>query len=166
MNNNRSKNKVLVFIILLLLITNFAVLGYFLFFRTGKAPEKNKFRDFTAVLQKEVGFNDQQVAQFNELKKGHWQQALDKMQEIIQIKNTIFELSKQDNTPDSIIERLADSIGTLQREVEINVYKHVVATRKICTADQVPAYDSLIKRIINRGRMGRLSEAPHREPEK
>lgn len=162
MTNSRSKNKILVFIILLLLVTNLAVLGYFLFLC--KKPEKNKSRDFITVLQKEIGFDNQQITQFNELKKSHWQQAKAKMDKIINIKNTIFDLSKQADTPDSIIEKLADSIGALQKDVEINAYRHVVATRKICRADQQPAYDALMKKIINKGRTGKPEYAPPPPP--
>lgn len=140
------------------MITNLAVLGYFLSFC--KKTDKNKNRDFTSILQKEVGFDNQQIAQFNELKKSHWQQAKAKMDEIIKIKNTIFDLSKQAGTPDSVIEKLADSIGALQKDVEINAYRHVVATRNICTPGQQTAYDSLMKKIINKGRIGKPGNAP------
>ncbi|MCH5600253.1 hypothetical protein [Niabella ginsengisoli] len=74
------------------------------------------------------------------------------MDKIISIKNTIFDLSKQKNTPDSIVEKLADSIGSLQKQVEINAFRHVVETRKICTPEQMPAYDSLMIKIINKGK--------------
>lgn len=152
MSHYRSKNKTLVFIILLLLVTNLAVLGYFLFYR--KNVQSPKPRDFNTILQKEVGLNDKQIAQYNEIKKDHWQQAKAKMEQIIKIKNNLFDLSKQPNTPDSIVEKLADSIGLLQKDVEMHAYKHLLATRAIITPNQQAAYDSFMKRIINKGRMG------------
>lgn len=151
MSTESSKNKTLLFIIFLLLLTNIAVIGYFGFFC--KSKDKHKGREsFSTILQKEVGFDQQQVDKFNELKKSHWEQAKLKMDEIIKIKNSIYDLTKKPNTPDSVVERLADSIGRLQKQVEISAYKHVSGTRKICTPQQLPAYDSLMKRIINHGR--------------
>jgi protein CpxP len=152
MTQSRSTNKVLVFIIFLLLLTNILVLGYFLFF-CKKTPKKEKAKDsFASVLQREVGFTDEQAARFNELKKTHWDSAKRNMDEIIGIKNAIFDLTRQKNAPDSIVEKLADSIGRLQKQVEISAFRHVVETRKICTPEQEPAYDSLMIKIINKGK--------------
>lgn len=150
MSTTGTKNKVLLFIILLLLLTNMVVIYYGFYFRK---PIKRKGREsFTEILKREVGFDQQQAARFDEFKKTHWEQAKTKMDEINKIKNKIFDLSRDPNTPDSIVEKLADSIGSLQKQVEINAFKHVAGTRKICTPEQIPLYDSLMKRIINHGR--------------
>lgn len=149
MSNTQSKNKALVFIIILLLLSNIALVGYLLFFC--KKPNQNKNKGgFATVLQKEVGFNQQQVEAFNKLKGGNWSKAKEKMSEILTVKNAIFDFSKQE-TPDSVVQKLADSIGRLQAQVEMSAYKHVKEVRKICTPAQLPAYDSLMKKIINRG---------------
>jgi|SRR5690606_6797379 len=160
MMQSRSNSKVLVFIIFLLLVTNIAVLGYFLFLGKKKPPKNNNNKDgFAAVLRKEVGFNEEQVTKFNELKKSHWAEAKTKMEEITNVKNTIFDLTKTQDTVSPLVETLADSIGRLQKQVEINSFKHIVATRKICTADQQSAYDSLMKKIINRGKVRKPADA-------
>jgi len=140
-----------------LLLTNIVVVYYGFY---NKKNSRNKGREsFTAILQREVGFDKQQAARFDELKKTHWEQAKSGMDKINKIKNKIFDLSRKPDTPDSTIEKLADSIGLLQKQVEINAYKHVVGTRKICTPDQIPAYDSLMKRIINHGRNNKSSRS-------
>ncbi len=150
MNRSQSKNKILVFIIFLLFITNILVIGYFLCFY--KKPHRFKNKDgFAAILQKEVGFSQQQIKQFSGLKKTDWEQAKFKMGEIVSIKNRIFDYTKKPNTPDSVVEKLADSIALLQKQVEMSAYRHVVAMRKICTPEQQLAYDSLMKKIINKG---------------
>lgn len=165
MSQNRSRNRVLVFIIFLLLLTNILMLGYFLYF-CKKPPKKSagKGKDnFSVVLQREVGFDESQVKKFNELQKTHWADAKAGMEHIVRIKNNIFDLTKNPHTPDSVINRLADSIGMLQKQVEINAFKHVVGTRRICRPEQQPAYDSLMKRIINRGRTGKGAPSPERK---
>ncbi|WP_460685952.1 Spy/CpxP family protein refolding chaperone [Niabella aquatica] len=161
MTQSRSVNKVLVFIIILLLLTNILVVGYFLCFTKKKPQQKSKEKDgFAAVLRNEVGFNDDQVARFTELKKTYWNDAKRKMDEIVSIKNALFDLTRQEYTSDTVVEKLADSIGSLQKKVEINAYKHVKATRAICTPAQRPVYDSLMKRIINKGRSKRPGSEP------
>ncbi|WP_346236192.1 Spy/CpxP family protein refolding chaperone [Niabella insulamsoli] len=159
MPQSRSTNKFLVFIIFLLLVTNVLVIGYFLL-GGKKKPKKEKSKDsFAAILQREVGFNDEQVARFNKLRETHWANAKAKMDQIIDVKNVIFDLTKQPNTPDSVVETLADSIGRLQKQVEISAFRHVTETRKICTPSQEPAYDSLMIRIINKGKSRRPAAA-------
>lgn len=161
MTQSRSNNKVLVFIIFLLLLTNIAVLGYFLFW--GKKPPHAKMDNkdgFAFVLRKEVGFSDEQVAKFNELKKTHWTTAKSKMDEIISLKNALFDLTKTQDTVNDQVLKLADSIAVLQKQVEINSFRHVVQTRKICTPDQQAAYDSLMRKVINRGKMRKPGDGP------
>lgn len=165
MTQSRSNNKILVFIIFLLLITNIAVLTYFLFLGKKKPPKKMDFKDgFASVLRKEVGFNDNQIAKFNELKKSHWTDAKSKMDQIIGIKNVLFDLTKTQDTVDATVLKLTDSIAGLQKQVEINSFKHVIQTRKICTAGQQAAYDSLMKKIINRGKSRKPGDGPPPAP--
>ncbi|MGC4233498.1 MAG: hypothetical protein QM594_11015 [Niabella sp.] len=165
MTQNRSVNKVLVFIIILLLLTNILVVGYFLCCPKKKPEQKNKDKDgFVTALRNKVGFNDEQVTRFTELRKTYWDDAKRKMDEILSVKNTILDLSRQEGTPDSVVEKLADSIGGLQKQVEINLYKHVTATREICTSDQRPAYDSLMKNMINKGKSKKPGDVPPPRP--
>ncbi|MCH5689960.1 hypothetical protein LWM68_40485 [Niabella sp. W65] len=71
-----------------------------------------------------------------------------------------FDLTKTQDTVDAAVIKWADSIAGLQKQVEINSFRHVVQTRKICTPDQQAAYDSLMKRIINKGRSRRPGDGP------
>lgn len=160
MTQSRSNNKVLVFIIFLLLLTNIAVLAYFLFLCKKPAKKPDNKDGFAAVLRKEVGFNDEQVAKFNELKKSHWSDAKAKMDQIIHMKNILFDLTKVQDTVDATVLKWADSIASLQKQVEINSFRHVVQTRKICTPEQQVAYDSLMKKIINKGRTRKPGDGP------
>lgn len=147
--NTQSKNKTLVFIIVFLLLTNLLVLGYFLFSHNKWKRERGR-DGFVTALQKEVGFNDEQVKKFQQLKETSWAEAKKKMDQIRLVKNNLFDLSKQPTVADSVIEKLADSIGKLQKQVEINTFNHFREIRAICTPEQQPAFDSLIKKIINR----------------
>src|SRR5690606_30216243 len=125
MEQNRSRNRTLVFIIFLLLLTNISVVSYFLFFSQKPPKKNNRGNGFAAVLQREVGFDENQVKEFSELQKSHWADAKAGMENIIRIKNAIFDLTRNPGTPDSVVENLADSIGILQKKVEIDAYKHV-----------------------------------------
>ena len=64
-----------IFIIAVLLLTNIAVLAYFLWI---KQPEQNTWRrepkecGIADRLKDSVGFNDEQVAQYEKLKDDQW----------------------------------------------------------------------------------------------
>lgn len=159
MTNPQSKYRTLVAIIALLLITNIAMLVYFM--TSHKKPGRNDRTrgGFEQVLQKEVGFNEEQLTKFKALRETHWAEAKKQMEQAKQTKLSLFNLTKETDVSDSTISLLADSIATLQKQIEINSFKHFKATRGLCTPAQQAAYDSLMTKIITRvGRGGKSAE--------
>jgi Spy/CpxP family protein refolding chaperone len=151
MTFSQSKYKTLVAIIALLLITNIAVLAYFIFSHKKKMNDRDRSRfGFEALLKREVGFSDEQTAQFKELREAYWATAQQKMNELKQVKQNLLNLTKEENVPDSVMNTLADSIALLQKQIELNSFQHFKSVRKICTPEQQPAYDSFMKKIILR----------------
>ncbi|AHF17748.1 Spy/CpxP family protein refolding chaperone [Niabella soli] len=157
--NSTSRSKSLIFVIIILLITNIALLVYtFVFLKRG--PQDHKKDGFTSALRKEVGFSDDQIKQFNVLKEKSWAAAKADMEHIRRIKQALFDLTKETSVSDSAVILLADSIAKLQKGVEINTFRHFKETRQICTPEQMPKYDSLMKKIIRQGRPGRPVGGP------
>ena len=166
MASPQSKYRTLIAIIVLLLVTNIAMLVYFVLNkRHHERGDRDKSKPgFENVLQKEVGFNEQQVAQFKTLKETHWAAAKRQMEDMKQLKLSLFNLTKEQNTPDSTVNRLADSIAGLQKQIELNSFQHFKATRQICTPEQQSAYDSLMTKIITK--MGRGGGKPAEKAKK
>ncbi|SDC87383.1 Spy/CpxP family protein refolding chaperone [Niabella drilacis] len=152
--NNSARNRTLIFIIALLLITNLALLAYTFFFSKKPHPERER-EGFTAALKNEVGFTDSQIEQFKQLKQKQWAGAKADMEQIRKIKQQLFDLTRRPVVADSTVEALADSIATLQKQAEVKSFHHFKATRAICTPEQQPKYDSLMTKIIRQGRNGR-----------
>ncbi|ANH82916.1 hypothetical protein A8C56_19725 [Niabella ginsenosidivorans] len=157
--NSSTRNRTLIFIILLLLVTNIALLAYTCAFSKRHPGEKMK-DGFTNALKNEVGFSDNQIQQFTALKEKHWAEARADMDRIRNIRQELFDLTKTANVPDSLVMQYADSIAALQKSVEINTFHHFKAARQICTPEQQPKYDSLMKKIIKQGRPGRPGGPP------
>lgn len=151
--NTTSRNKTLIFIIILLFITNILVLTYFL--TKNKDHRKDKGKDaFETSLQKDVGFSEQQLATFKQQKDMHWTEARKQMDDIKKIKERFFKLTLQDSVADSTVNALADSIAMRQKQMELTIFHNFKQTRSICTPSQLPAYDSLMVRFINRQMKG------------
>ncbi|MBO9572906.1 MAG: hypothetical protein J7497_11990, partial [Chitinophagaceae bacterium] len=77
--NTLSRNKTLLTIIAILLLTNITMLIFLL--RCDK-PEPPKRVGFTERLKKEVGFTPQQMAVFEPKKKIHWDTMRSKFEQI------------------------------------------------------------------------------------
>jgi hypothetical protein len=111
------------------------------------------------ALKKEVGFDEKQLNEFSRLKETYWTSARKKMDDIRRIKGELFILTKQTNVQDSVVEKYADSIAMLQKQVEIESFRHFQKSRAICAPIQLPAYDSLMKKVFSR--FGKRNHPPN-----
>jgi protein CpxP len=156
-----SKNKSLIFIIAVLLLTNIAVLGYFLWFKKSPRQEgPGRSPGIEAALQKEVGFNDQQIAQYKQLKEEQWKNFRPMFDDMHKAKDSLFNLLSYENVNDSVINTTADVIAQKQKAIDIRMFNHFRQVRSLCTPEQLPKYDSLIQRMMRK--MGRS----HKEADK
>lgn len=157
--NNISKNRALIIIIVLLLFSNIFLIAYYSFFNKKRGPNPKGKDGFVLALKKEVGFDDNQLNEFSHLKETYWTSAREKMDDIRRIKSELFNLTKQVEVQDSVVEKYADSIAMLQKQVEIESFRHFQKSRTICTPNQLPAYDSLMKKVFSR--FGKRNQSPN-----
>lgn len=150
MTNSHSKYKILVGIVALLLITNISMLVYFVSPCTSTHHAPWGKSDFENALKDKVGFSEDQLQKFRNLKETYWANAKKQMEQVKQVKLTMFHLTKKNDVAASEVEQLADSIATLQKQIEINYFHHFKGTREICTPQQQPAYDTLMTKIVTR----------------
>lgn len=152
--NSQAKNKVLIFIITVLLLTNMAVLVYFLWFKQSPKINRNNFnRDGMAEsLKKEVGFNNEQVAQYKQIRDKQWDTMRMKFDDLRKAKDSLFNLIGATDVPDSTLNSAAGKIAERQKALDLQTFNHFRAVRQLCTPDQLPKYDSLVKRMFHRVR--------------
>ena len=145
--NQLSRNRVLLTIIAVLLITNVVMLV--LFFRMQKPAEKPR-TSFTERLKTEVGFTAEQMAVYEPKKKAFWSRMRERFDEIKKTKEDFYFLMYDPNVNDSVLNVKADSIGNQQKELDLFVIRHFKDVRKMCTPEQLPKYDSLLPSIVER----------------
>jgi Spy/CpxP family protein refolding chaperone len=155
-----SKNKVLVVIIGFLVLTNIAVLIYFL--RPAKKEhdgEKKSRSGMSIALQKEVGFNDDQIAKYRALKEEQFKIMRPMMEDIRHKKDSMFRLMGNANATDSIINQLATEIAAKQKDIDIRAFNHFKRIRLLCTPDQLTKYDSVVVKMIRKmGKPGKPAQ--------
>ncbi|MEO8404673.1 MAG: hypothetical protein ABI480_08765 [Chitinophagaceae bacterium] len=144
-------NKVLVFVIAVLLLSNIAML-YFYLTDCGdkkKKPDNGGMRAYMIkTLKDSVGFNDQQIATYQQISDKHKAAMKPLFEEITNAKDSLYKLLLVDKPSDSLINHYLLMIGERQRNIDQRIFNHFSSLKEICTDDQRPKYDSLIQHVI------------------
>lgn len=147
-------NRTIVFIIAVLLLSNFALL-YILFGRGNSAPKQQtqsefkSFREYmAATLKNEVGFSDEQVKGYQDLSQKHKEGMKVLFDDIKNTKDTLYKFVFVDNVPDSLTNSYLNKIGEKQKNIDQRISNHFRTLRGLCTAEQRPKFDSITQRII------------------
>lgn len=150
MNNEKSKNKILLLIISFLLLTNIAMLVFLLTHEGRGKRSGHGGRDamVTEFLQQDIGFNTLQMQQYDTLSKKHHEQIRAVFDEARKNKETQLKQLAANGFSDSVINVVAGQSSEKQKSIEINMFSHIKNVRTICTPDQRPKFDSLIYKII------------------
>ena len=147
-----SRNKIYVSLIGLLLLSNLALVAFFVM----NKPEKREVRKdhpgsyMKDALKNEVGFNDQQMADFDKMADQHRQQMRPLFEDIGKTKESFYKMLSQPQTADTVLSQAARQIGDKQKAIDIKIFTHFQNIRQLCTPQQQPAFDSLIQRVVHR----------------
>jgi periplasmic protein CpxP/Spy len=152
-----SKNRPLIFIISVLLLTNIAVLSYFLWFnkpgkKTGGAPRPPGIE---WQLKEEIRFTEDQLAPYRLLREEQMKTIRPMFEEIRRAKDSLFSLIGSVNATDSVVNSVADLIAEKQKAMDLKMFYHFRKIRELCKPDQLEKYDSLVQRMMKK--MGRPS---------
>ena len=148
--NTIKKYKVLVSIIIFLLVTNFALL---FFFMISNKPAAKRTREHTEgwlynSLQQEVGFSKEQLTKYQELRTLQRTHVRPLFDEVRKAKQDFYGLLYLENISDSLVNADADSIASTQKKLDLQMYEHFKMVRNICTPEQLQRFDSTIKKAV------------------
>ena len=164
-----ARNRNLLIIIGVLLLTNVAVLVYFLGQKrnSGMEQRERERSTVTEMLQDEVGFNEDQTAKYKELKDKQRERIRPMYDNMRKAKDSLFRLLSYPDTPDSLLNKAAEVIAQRQKELDIETFNHFRRVRTLCTPAQLPQYDSLVLRLLRKmGKPVRHGEAEKTEHKK
>lgn len=148
-------NRNLLIIIGVLLITNVAMLVYFLSDKKSSKPaEQAKDRTGVAeMLQKEVGFNEEQITKYKAFKEKQKETLRPMFDDMRRAKDSLFRLLSYPETSDSLVSKAADIIAQRQKALDLQTFSHFKRVRTLCTPEQQHKYDSMVVRMFSK--MGR-----------
>jgi protein CpxP len=150
---NNSRNRVLIFLVIFLLLTNIAMLLYITAFEKRPArPNRNENRrgPVTGFLQNELGFSKTQMDMVDSLKRRHRVATKPLFDELGKSKDNFYRLIGQPGLNDSLLNASAAEIGRKQAALDLQFFKNFISFRKLCTEGQLPKFDSVMPNLVSK----------------
>ena len=148
-----TKSKLYLLIIGILLVSNIVMLFVFLG-NKDEGKKGNHGPDRGAMmkefLEKEIGFNQQQLQQYDTLSKQHKEKMKADFDALKSNKELQFKELGTKGFTDSAINDVVSRTAEKQKSMELQMLNHFAAIRKICTPEQQPKFDSLFYKIWNK----------------
>ncbi len=156
--NNDKKTKSLITIIIFLLITNIAMLIFFVV-QSKPAERRERIHESNGMyksLQNDVGFSKDQLNQYKVLREEQIRKVHPMFDELRQAKKDFYTLINSGQVSDSLVVAGADSIAQKQKRLDLQMFGYFKNLQAICTGEQKLKFDSLMKKVVVRmtGRPG------------
>jgi hypothetical protein len=158
------KIRPLIFIIALLLLTNIAMVLFFIFSKTPcDTSAQGKGQNLVATfLEKEIGFDERQMALYQKIKKDDFEKARPLFRALKNSKDSFYLFIYNSDAPDSLVKNSATVIGKNQVIVDIKMLEHFRRVRKICTEQQLVKFDSSFKNVISKITSGKKKRSENK----
>ena len=149
---NNSKNRILIFLVVFLLLTNIAMLLYFTAFDKpfDKGNHGERRGPVTTFLQNEAGFAKDQMNMLDSLKKQHRAAIKPLFDELGKSKDNFYQLIGKPGVTDSVLQAGADAIGKKQAALDLQFFQNFMSIRKLCTEQQLLKFDSVMPSLASK----------------
>ncbi len=137
-----TSNKWVLLLVICLIVTNIA-LGIFAF--TSKRRPDYSFKN-------QVGLTEAQSKVFDEKKKAYFAEMKPYWERVAELKDSLYQRMGDAELSDSTIESYVNKWHEINRNSDIQMFKHFREMRKECTAEQLPVYDSVVRKMMSRRR--------------
>jgi hypothetical protein len=152
MINKQNRSKVFLTIIGILLVANIALVSFFLMRKDGSKREKRpEWKTvISAFLKTEIGFDTVQINQYHLLSDRHRENMKKMMDSLRTTKDKQFKELAAANFSDSVMNTVADRSAATQKAMELRMFNHLRNIRLLCNPEQLPKFDSLFGKVLNR----------------
>jgi periplasmic protein CpxP/Spy len=152
----QSSNKILKVAVLLLLVTNIALVAFMVMGK--KKPPKEKVSP-EEVFAKELGLSDDQKATHRQMKDAHMKVIRPLMDSLRDAKTAFYMQTKESELSDSLLTAYSNQISSLQIKADKATLAHFKRVRAFLKPDQQPKFDTLVKKMMQRGRKDTAQKA-------
>lgn len=160
MINKENKTRVFITIIAILLIANIAMLSFFLFGKDKVSHEKRPDRKtmISNFLKNEIAFSAGQLVQYDSISNRHRDSIKTMFEKLRGNKGLQFKQLVAGDFSDSVITAVAEQSAASQKMMELRMFNHLKNIRLLCTPEQLPKFDSLFVKVLNRRGEGRKNQ--------
>ena len=145
--NSSAKNKLLIWLLLLLLAANSVSIAMFWLWKERKlSTPRGTPKEF---LIKELKLDTKQQAGLEILVKEHRQAAEQIRRKIKEAKESFFDLLKDANIADSAKQAAAKTISISTEELDLLTLTHFQKVRNLCTPEQQKKFDEIIHQVTS-----------------
>ena len=146
-----STNKILTIAVILLLVTNIALV---IFMVKGKSHRDTRTTksDAYEMMVKELGMTDQQQKDYKQLKEDHFKSIRPLFDSLRAAKSAFFSLIKDSTIADSTINSYEQQISEKQSVIDKLTFAHFKRVRNLFTPEQQPKFDEFIKKMMQQRR--------------
>lgn len=142
--NKVISNKLLLWLVIVLLVANAATLSFLWLGRPGAAPRGDGASNF---LIKELNLDAKQQEQYKNLVTEHRGSVELLRSKIRNSKEQLFDMIKGEGSSDSTKQEKAKEIGGYSAELDLLTVHHFEKLRAICTPEQQTKFDSLLHEV-------------------
>jgi hypothetical protein len=147
----RSNNRTLLLLIVVLLVTN----GIMLYLLTREevkpvVPELSRSERMIKMVQDELSLDSAQVQQYISLRTMRDSLIKPIQEEMRANKMAIMGMVKNENVDSAALLSATSKLGVSQAQIESQYFFHFRRMTKILREDQLPKFDSLMTRMVNR----------------
>ena len=152
MIKKENRSKVYLTIIAILLVANLSMVYFFLMKKDNHKQEKRPDRRtmISNFLKTEIGFDTVQLQQYDTLSIRHKEGMKKMFDSLRSAKDKQFKKLTADGFSDSIMNAVADQSAANQKMMELQMFSHLKNVRMLCKPEQLPKFDSLFVKVLNR----------------
>ena len=153
--SNSTNNRWLSIITLLLLTANIITLALLW---TNKKPQREHRNprpqqqqggQIFEFITNELKLDSAQQETYKKLREEHQSQVRPLRDSIGKAKDNFFDLLKQENVSESMVENFSKKIGNLEQQREIFTFRHFQKLRVICNNEQKIMFDNIIQQALH-----------------
>lgn len=146
-----SNNKILTIAVILLLLTNIALVVFMFMGKKDNNRSRGR-RDPFAEMVKELNMTDQQQKDFKQLKEDHFKNIRPLVDSVRAAKTAFFSLIKEPAVSDSLINVYGSKVTEQQAVLDKMTFEHFRRVRSLFNPEQQPKFDSFLQKMMQRGR--------------
>jgi protein CpxP len=148
-----SGNRILTIAVVLLLITNIALVAFMVLGRNKQGGRHATGRgDMAEMMARELNMTDQQKKDHKQLKEEHLKNIRPLLDSVRATKTALFALVKDSSVNDSTVNVYTQRICGTQSAIDQLTFAHFRRVRNLFTAEQQPKFDEFVQKMMQRGR--------------